>query len=263
MQKLSVVIPTFNCSEKLKRCLETVSWAFEIIIVDMGSNDKTVEVAKAFGAKVFTRIPEDGNFDTNRKFGMENATGDWILKLDSDEILSLELAQEVREFLIKVGNEEDKGNGGYVGYNLYNRTVMFGKQVNHGFVKKAAHELRLFKKGHWKYDPYRFHQLITAAGKTSFFKNYYVHYVYETVSEFFQKTNRYTTLDAGYIAKERKITPLSAIIAPFKSFTKLYFFQEGYLDGKIGFIVSYLFALYNLIEKVKIWELKRMPAAEN
>ncbi len=248
MSKISVVIPTYNSEDLLGRCLSSIKWANEIIVIDMGSTDKTVEIAKKFGAKIYKRIPLNGNFDLNRKYGMQLCKGDWILKLDSDEVLSSELQDEIKTFL--KNDTKEKANGFY----FYNRLFWFGLQIKHGCVKPKSHELRLVRNGHWQYEPFCFHQLITVNGKVGFFKNYYDHYNYRTVSEFIQKTNNYTSLDSKIIASAKRYGFTQSIFFPFATFFRLYFFQKGFIDGNIGFISSFLFSFYNFVLKTKVWE---------
>ncbi len=245
---LSVVIPTFNCETELINCLKSVMWADEIIVIDMRSTDRTLELAEKYNAKIFTRFPTNGNFDSNRKFGMQKATGRWILKLDSDEVLSEKLQENIKNFLSQ--NDETVN-----GMNLYNRIFMFGGQVKHGFVKSNSHELRLVRNGKWHYNPIRFHQQITVDGEVGYIDSYYDHYNYRNIFEFILKTNKYTTIDAKFIAKNKRATVVEVVFAPIKTFVKLYFIQLGLLDGVLGITTSFLFALYNLIEKTKVWEL--------
>lgn len=253
-QKISAVIPTYNCEEKLKTCLKSIAWVDEKIIVDMGSSDGTITLAKRFGAKVYIKNPKNGNFDQNRKYGMLKAKGSWILKIDSDEELSGELTKEILDILSK--------NESVNGYRLKNKVYMFGKQVRHGFVKSNSNELRLIKQRKWKYNPFKFHQQIFVEGGTPILKSYYCHYNYLTVNEFIQKTNKYTSLDAKS-SKDLNQNFYSIFLAPIRSFTKLFFFQKGFLDGFLGLEVSYLFSLYNLIEKVKLWEINKNESSIN
>lgn len=246
---LSVVIPTYNCAYELRKCLRSVQWADEIIVVDMYSTDGTVDVAEKFSARIYRQFPFEENFDLNRKFGMERAKGDWILKLDSDEVLSLKLQAEIRRFLLK---DDDT----YSGLNLCNKIFMFGRRINHGPVKSNSHELRLVRNKHWHYEPYRFHQLISVDGKVGFLNNYYSHYNFKTVSQFVNKMNKYTNLDAKYYLK--KMPLIMVILAPIKTFLKLFFWQMGFLDGQVGFVVCMLFATYSFVEKTKIWEQQNL-----
>lgn len=245
---LSVVIPTYNCDLILAQCLESIKWADKILIVDMGSTDGTLKIAKKYHAGIYKRVPKDGNFDTNRKYGMEKATSDWILKLDSDEILEVTLQEEIKKFL-------SSGDDGTInGFNLYNKFFMFGKQVKHGFAHKDSHELRLVRNGSWSYDPYRFHQQIKVKGKVGFMKGYYDHYNYRTISEFLTKMNRYTDFDAPHLVKEVKTDFFDILASLPKSFFKFYILQAGFLDDLIGVASCFLFSFYYLVERIKVWE---------
>lgn len=239
---ISVVTPTFNAGKILPRCLKSVRWADEIIIVDMGSKDDTLLVAKKFGAKVIKNRPIDGNFDKNRKLGMSKANGNWILKLDSDEELTSKLQSEIKEVLIR---DDEKING----YKLLNRIFMFGSEVKHGFVKPGSNELRLFRNKKWSYAPFRFHQQIKVEGDTAFLKNYYYHYNFTSIAQFIEKMNRYTSLDSVVLARGTSVNVIDVSLSPFKTFIKLYFAQFGFLDGRIGFVVSLMFSLYNFVER--------------
>lgn len=251
MESLSVVIPVYNVQKSIKRCLNSVEWANEIIVVDMGSDDDTVKICKKYGAKIFKRIPKDGNFDQNRKFGMERAKSDWVLKLDSDEELSSQLQEEIKENLLSGFPKNING------YRIYNHIFMFGKEIKRGPVKKNSNELRLFRNRKWHYDPYRFHQEISVEGKIEYMKSFYFHYNYDSVSQFIEKTNRYTDLDSKELYKKRMTYGLDAVIlAPIKTFAKLFVLQQGFLEGATGIEVCFLYSLYNLIEKMKVYELQ-------
>lgn len=247
-KSISVVIPTFNCKDNLRLCLASISWVDEIIVVDMGSTDGTILLAKKAGARVYIRKPLDGNFDTNRKFGMERASGDWIMKLDSDEFLTSSLQDEIKKFL-RIGNDS-KLEGLY----LFNRIIMFGRVVNHGFVKPFSNELRIVKRYKWIYNPYKYHQQITVEGKTSYFKGFYIHNNFRNVNEFISKMNKYTSYDSNVDSPLSSISKPLILMAPIRTFLKTYILQRGYLDGWLGIEVSLLFSIYSLSQKIKMFE---------
>ncbi|MEK7565937.1 MAG: glycosyltransferase family 2 protein [Patescibacteria group bacterium] len=251
MARISVVIPTLNVENIIERSLKSVDGVDEIIVVDMGSTDKTLEICKKYGAKIFKNIPEDGNFDKNRLLGMQKATGDWILKLDSDEELTPGLQKEIKELMTENSPKEIDG------YNLYNNIFLFGRQVKYGFVKPCSHELRLIRNGKWEYNPIKFHQQIIVGGNTAFLKNRYNHYNYQSISQFLFKTNKYTDYDSKYFYREGyRVNLFGILLAPAKSFIKLFFIQKGFLDGEFGLMVCFLYSLYNFLEKLKIYELE-------
>ena len=214
----------------------------------MGSTDDTLLVAKKYGAKIIKRFPREGNFDLNRKYGMKMAKSDWILKLDSDEVLENELINEIINFL------KSEDDGSVDGFYLYNKFYLFGKQIKHGFIQRGSNELRLVRKNCWKYNPYRYHQQLVVDGKKAYLSGYYCHYNYTNVSEFIFKTNKYTELDASKLTSLIKINIVYIVLSFPKSFFKFYVIQLGFLDGMIGLVSCFLYALYYLIEKIKVRE---------
>lgn len=250
-QRLSVVIPVFNVGQILRDCLETVKWADEVVCVDMGSTDKTVDICKAYNnVKIIRNIPPNRNFDSNRKLGMENTTGNWILKIDSDDRLTKLLQDSVRNAV--------ENNEKIDGYKIYNKVFFFNKEIKHGWKRHDSHELRLFRGNKWIYNPFKFHQLIRVKGETTFLKGEYLHFNTQSVAEFIKKANFYTDVDADKDFLIRKdVTFLHAIISPLYIFAKLFFLRRGFLDGVYGLIVSSLYSIYNFIYKIKIWEKRK------
>ncbi len=244
---LSVVIPTYNCSNLLDRCLKSVKWADEIIVVDMGSTDNTLAIAKKYKSKIFIRYPINGNFDENRKYGMQKCSSQWILKIDSDEYLTSELSESILQAIKK--NESD-----YNGYLLFNKIIMFGKVISTGVIKNKSNELRLVKNGFWKYFPYKYHQQIYVSGKVKSLKGFYYHENYRTVNEFIQKTNKYTELDSKINANQKKVNLFKILVAPYLKFFSYFILQGGYKQNIIGFETCFLFSLYNFIDKIKTFE---------
>ena len=137
---VSVVITTFNNGDALARCLSSVTWADEIIVVDSSSTDNTPDVAKRFTDKVF-RQPNHPMLNLNKNYGFGKATGDWILCLDSDEVIPAELAKEIRE---KVQYAH------VAGYWIARKNMIFGKWIQHGLWWPDK-QLRLFVRGRGKY----------------------------------------------------------------------------------------------------------------
>lgn len=242
-------MPVLNVESQIKKALGSVAWCDEIIVIDMGSKDKTREIARSFNSRVIVSFPPKDNFDLNRKLGFLFANGEWLLKLDSDEVISMPLQQEI----IKTFKKDIPREIG--GFKLLNKIYFFGREIKHGFVKPGSHELRIIRTDSWNYDPYKFHQQIKVLGKTPFLKNHYLHYNYSDISQFVSKTNKYTSLDA-LAEPKNDVGLLQIILAPIRSFIKLYMFQYGCLDGTYGFIISSLFAFYNQLEKLKVYEAK-------
>jgi glycosyltransferase involved in cell wall biosynthesis len=252
MKMLTVVIPTYNVEKIIGDCLETVKWANEIIVVDMGSSDDTLKICEKYHAKIIKNLPPHMNFDINRKIGMEKADGEWILKIDSDERLLPSLQKEIQ--ILLRNKKSQKING----YNLYCRLFIFNKELKYGFKTPKFHEMRLVKKNKWTYEPFKFHQQIKVQGETSFLKSKYIHFNHQSISDFIQKMNEYTNLDSVRDLNTRKdVGFLHSIISPMHMFLRLYILRFGFLDGTHGLIVTGLYSIYNFIYKIKIWEKRK------
>lgn len=249
ISKISAVIPVFNTERIIKDCLESIRWVNEIICVDMGSQDKTIDISKLYDARIIKNMPSDGNFDINRKLGFKIASGDWILKIDSDDRLTKTLQLSIKSIL-----NDPKVK--YCGYKLFNRVFFFNKELNYGIKTKDSHELRLFKKNKWRYNPFKFHELITTAGKTDFLKGEYLHFNSQSIREFINKTNIYTELDSERKYSAIQTSFLHTIISPIWKFFELLVIKRGILDGTHGLIVNLMYVIYNYIYKLKIWSKK-------
>ncbi|PIS09586.1 hypothetical protein COT75_00050 [Candidatus Beckwithbacteria bacterium CG10_big_fil_rev_8_21_14_0_10_34_10] len=249
MSSISVVIPVFNVGSIIKDCLQSVEWADELVCIDMGSTDNTMVVCKEQGVNLLKNIPKNYNFDINRKLGMINARGEWILKIDSDDRLTKKLQKSIKAAI--------KGKGSIVGYNLFNRVFFFNREIKYGMKKRNSSELRLFKKKSWIYNPFKFHQLIRVKGNTDYLEGNYLHFNSQSIREFINKMNLYTDLDAGKDSSlGKKASFLHLIISPIVKFIKIYIINLGLLDGAYGLIVSMLYAFYNFTYKLKIFEKK-------
>src|SRR5579862_8388057 len=168
---ISAVILTKNEEKNIEACLDSVSWCDEKIVIDDHSTDKTVELAKKKGAKVFNRIMAN-NFSDQRNFGLEKAQGDWILFIDADERVSSPLWYEIMQ-------HTSESRGDYNGYYIKRQDTIWGKILKHGEVGNIV-ILRLAKKGVGKWEG-KVHEVWKVQGKTQLLKNSLDHYPHPTV----------------------------------------------------------------------------------
>lgn len=251
---LSVVISAFNEEKKIGRCIGSVTkWADEVIVVNNSSTDQTGEVAKKLGAKVFRRT-NNPMLNINKNWGFTKAAGDWILNLDADEEVPGELAAEIEE---KIKRDQNAGGSGAVGYWIPRKNIIFGRFIEHGLWWPDRH-LRLFKKDLGKFPCKHVHEYLEVQGKTETLTTPFVHYNYETVSQFIRKMDTiYTENEVGnLIASGYQFAWHDAIRFPVSDFLKVYFAQQGYKDGLHGFVLSLLQAFYSFVVFVKLWERK-------
>ncbi len=248
--KLSVVISAFNEEKKISKCLESIKWADEIIFVDNSSTDKTKEIAKKYTSNVFTQKNDPANIDLQKNFGIDRATGDWILILDADEEITNELRNEIKSVILN-------NNAEFNGFWIPRKNIIFGKWMEHsGWY--PDYQLRLFKKGKGKYEKKHVHEPLIVDGETDKLKGHIVHYNYESIRQFLQRSlevyapnEAEEKLRGGYEFDYR-----DAIRFPLKEFLSRYFVREGYRDGFHGFMLSILMAFYHLAVFAYLWEKK-------
>ena len=242
--KLSVAIIALNEGKKIKDCLQSVKFADEIILVDSGSADKTQDIAKSLGAKCSSRS-FDG-YSEQKNFAIGQCTGDWILSLDSDERISEALAKEI-QVIIQTSGAAD-------GYWIKRENYIFGKHLRFGSSKGGDEQLRLIRRGKGKFEG-KIHERIQVSGSTGKLNNTMIHLSTETLSEYFKKLERYTTLEAeSLFTSGYQPTWCDYSLKPFGQFIYAYFFKLGFLDGWAGLQFQALSSFYTFIKYAKLKE---------
>lgn len=256
--KLSAVIITKNEEDNIERCIDSLSFADEVIVVDAESNDKTVAMAKAKGAKTFVR-PWPG-YGSQKNFGAAQAQGEWLLFLDADEVISPKLAQEISKTL-------QSPTADFYWQRIV--TYFLGKPLNHLY----GHNLRLFKKSAGSWTGHHVHEHVqTNSGDVislgdaiaPTLKHPIYHYSHATISAYLKRMAEYTALDAQRMAtygkhrSGRKVTP--SFFLPYylmlRQFVKLYGYRKGFLDGLVGLQWSALSGYYEYVMGKKYLRIK-------
>ena len=256
MSKISVVVSAYNEGKNIKECLDSAkNLADEIVVVDNSSSDKTAEIAKKLGAKVFTQENDPGNIDLQKNFGISRATGDWILSLDADERITPELAEEIKHSI-------QYGVSSIQGYEMPRKNIIFGKWIKHtGWY--PDYQLRLFRKGKGRFVSSKVHEPIVVEGKIEKLSSPIYHENYQSINQFLSRTIVYTDSEAKALIKSGyQIKPIDALQMPMQEFLRRFFTQEGYRDGLHGLILSLLMAFYHLIIFVKLWETNRFRESD-
>jgi len=239
-KSISAVIITKNEEKYIRKCLDSVKWVDEIIIVDDYSTDKTLDIANEYTDKIYKRRLDD--FASQKNFATEKTEGEWILNLDGDEAVSKELADEIKMFLAGGIN---KYNAFYIPIKHY----IFGKKIMYGGWW-PAYRKRFFRKGQARWEK-PVHEELRVEGKTGHLKACLDHYCYETIAEFVDKINIYTTKDADEGGVKFNIFKL--ILAPPKVFLYRYILRRGFKDGIDGLIIALLMAFYAFSLRAKCW----------
>lgn len=248
MQKvpLSVVVLTRNEEENIERCLKSASFADEVIVVDDGSTDKTLEIASKFATKIVERkMDVEG---THRNYAYSLAKNKWVLSLDADEEISVRLKEEIIETLSK--------DTTHVVFSIPIKTYIGKRWIQHGGWYPAGKD-RLFLKGEFKYEEVGVHPRPIYKGTCGRLTKDIVHYSYSDFHDFFVSLNNQTTQEAKkWIQDKRKINCPKIFYKMFERFFKSFFLKKGYKDGLLGFMVCYSGSLYQLYTYVKYWEIK-------
>jgi len=274
---LSVVIITFNEEVNIGRTLASVQPLVadgkgEIIVVDSGSTDRTVEIAKSFGAKVF--IEEWKGFAAQKNSAIDKATGDWILSLDADEELDSELIGELtgngdkrvglrsgsHEWCLTMGGSgRDILKGSPVGFLVDRKNYFLGRWIQHGGFWPDS-KLRLFRRGTGRFEDRSVHEDIRVDGPTREIPyGALLHHSYRTLSDYIEHMNRYSSLGAEMVAAKGKVrfSVINIVLRPLATFIYNYFFRLGFLDGREGLLLHLNHAVYVSWKYAKAWELSR------
>lgn len=247
MIKPSVVISAYNAENFLEECLQSVQdIAQEIIVVNSGSTDNTLAIAKKYTKHIFTK-ENNPMLNANKNFGFTKAKGEWILNLDPDERVTPELAKEIKEVIQKDGEVS--------GYFIARKNIIFGKWIAHG-IWWPDYQMRLFKKSMGKFPEKHVHEAVEVMGQTEKLENPMIHKNYQTISQYLQKVDKlYTDNEAeNFLAQGKKLIWPDAITMPANDFFKTFFLQKGFLDGLHGLVLSLLQAVYTFVVFAKVWE---------
>ena len=252
---LSVVIITYNEEANIGRTLASVkplvaNGAGEIIVVDSGSSDRTVEIAQSFGAKVFVE-PWKG-FAAQKNSAIDKATGDWILSLDADEELEPSLALEIPTAIAGAGP-------GISGFWIRRKNEFLGRWIKHGGFWPDP-KLRLFRRGAGRFEDRAVHEDVgLKGGNTGELTGALLHHSYPTMSDYLEHMNRYSTLGAEMVVAKGPVrfTVVNLTVRPVATFIYNYFFRLGFLDGREGFLLHAHHSVYVGWKYAKAWELSR------
>lgn len=253
MVKLSVIMITKNAAATLEQSLASVHWADEIILVDSGSTDATLEIAKRYTDKIFTQ-PWLG-FGPQKNFALAQATGQWILALDADEYLDPLLAEEIQACL--------KSPRAKV-YTLPRRSKFCGRYIKYG-AWRNDYVARLFERDAGIFSDVLVHEKLVYQGKILKLKQWLWHDSCDDLSVALKKMNHYSTLSAQMKSQVGKRSSLSmAILRGLFNFIQNYFFRLGFLDGAAGFMLAVATAEGCYYRYAKLFYLhQRMSNAKN
>ena len=251
--KISIAILAHNEAANIRRTLESVAWADELVLVDSGSTDETVAIAREFGANVFTE-PWKG-YGGQMNSAIDKCTGPWVFSLDADEVLTPELQAEIKTLLA--------GNSNFEAYWVPRRNQIFGRWMRHG-GQYPDYKLRLFRQGTARLpEDTEPHATPKWAGPKGKLQGDLLHYQYPTVALYVEHMNRYSSASVPLVLRKgRSCRGLLEFISmtflnPVLTFVKNYIFRAGFLDGREGLLFHLYHSSYISWKYAKAWEASK------
>jgi glycosyltransferase involved in cell wall biosynthesis len=245
--KISACIITLNEEANLVNCLESLSFVDEIIIIDSGSVDKTIEIANRYNASVYYR--EFDNYVNQKNYSLSKAKNQWVLSLDADEAVSKELKTEIESL-----TSPDLAIAS--GYQVPRLTFYLGKWIRHGGWYPNF-QVRLFKKDKGFFKGFLVHEKVELVGELKSFQSPILHYSYRDISHHLHFIDKYSSLTAREkFSMGKRSGVVFSIVKGMWKFFYMYLVRFGFLDGRPGLVIAVLGAYYNFLKYIKLYELE-------
>jgi glycosyltransferase involved in cell wall biosynthesis len=246
--KISVVVITKNEEDRIKQCLASVQWADEVIVVDARSEDQTIALAQHFN-NVTVVVRDWPGYGKQKNFGIEQATGEWIFCLDADEVVSSELAGEIKNIVARSVDAV---------HTVPRRLVFQGRIMRWGDVQ-SDRQKRLFRKGTAWFDDAVIHENLQTQLPVVSLRNPLLHYSYRNLTDYFVRFNNYSLLDARRrVTRNQRFSLFQTARFPLGFFWR-YIVRGGFLDGYPGFLWALVGSFYEFIKFAKLRELHSFP----
>lgn len=244
---LSIAIITFNEEANIRRTLESVAWADEIVVLDSGSIDRTVAICREYTDKVFHQAWL--GYAGQKNAAIDRTHGSWVLSLDADEPVEPELADEIRAI---IASSEARD-----GYRIPRKTYFLGKWIRHGGWY-PDYNLRLFRKGKGRFEERIVHESMRVDGPIGRTRHAILHYAYPDLESYLSTINKYSSLAVDVMAEQGTrptgATWFNIVCRPVLTFLLKYLFRMGFLDGKHGLVLNLFHSTYVLAKYAKAWE---------
>lgn len=242
---VAAIVITKDEERNIGPCLESLTWVDQLIVVDACSTDRTVAIAKAYTPHVFVH-PWPG-YGPQKNYGMDRATTDWILIVDADERVTDSLREAIRA-VIRMQSDEPAA------FEIPRRNFFYGRWIRNGGLS-PDYQLRLFRRGHGRYDDVFLHEHLRVTGRIERLAFPLDHYSMPSIGHHVRKMMRYTTLGAQEKLKARsRIGRLDLAGRHLMTIMRTYVFRRGYRDGVPGLVVALFAGLHTFVKYAKAWE---------
>jgi len=246
--RVSAVLITRDAEAHLRECLDGLRWCDEIVVVDGGSRDSTAAICAEYGARVITETDWRG-FGVQKNRALDLATGDWVLSIDADEVVTPALGEEIAIRLAALGDA--------VAFSVPRRSNFCGHWIRHsGWWPDRV--TRLFRRGQARFTDDLVHERLVVDGVTAELHTPLLHYTYDSYEQALDKLNRYSTLGAQMaFERGKRATPAAALGRALWAFLRTYLLRRGVLDGRAGLALALYTAHGTFYRYLKLWKLGR------
>lgn len=240
---ITAVVLSKNEEKNIRDCLKSLESLNEILVIDDGSTDKTIEIAKSMNANVVIHKLED-DWASQRNFALTMVREEWVLFVDADERVSRELMEEIKETV--------KSNENATGFFLKRQDYFLKTILKHGETASVK-ILRLARRGSGKWEG-PVHETWKVKGATGTLRNPLFHYPHPTIHEFLEEINRYSSIRARELYGEKTKVPAWQIVSyPVAKFIQNYLFKLGFLDKEAGFVMAMMMSIHSFLVRAKLY----------
>jgi hypothetical protein len=250
---LAAIVLTHNEQSHIGECLDTLAWVPHRVVVDDGSCDRTVQIARERGAQVIDHALQ--NFAAQRDFALGAVEAEWVLFVDADERVTPGLAQQVSHLL------SDPESLEYAGWWIPRHNIMIGHQMRGGGWY-PDHQLRLLRRTKARYDPsHPVHEIVILDGEAGYLDEHFLHYNYDSVAQFRRKMRRYTAFEAEILHEQgARLRPWTLLSMPLREFWRRFITLRGYRDHLYGLLFCGLMSWYTFITYRHLGRIRRSRA---
>jgi glycosyltransferase involved in cell wall biosynthesis len=246
---ISVLLPTFNCAKTVRATLESVKWADEILVVDSHSTDDTLDICQEYGARILQR--EYVNSANQKNWALPQCRHGWVLQIDSDEVLSPELREEIEKAAATAGPDVHA-------FRMPRRNHMHGRWVRYGGVY-PDYQIRFVRRDSARWREREVHAHIVVPGTVGTLRHDLLHYDIPFIAKPLRNLDRYTRYEADELKKNgKRFRWHQLVLRPCGAFLHRYLWLQGFRDGWRGLIICAYWSMYVFMTRAKLWEMEEL-----
>ena len=246
---ISVLLPTYNSAAIVRDTLESIKWADEILVVDSYSTDETLNICRGYGARIIQH--ENVNSAKQKNWAAPQCRHEWVLQIDSDEVLELDLKEEI-EHAVTHASPNDHA------FRIPRKNHILGRWMRYSGIY-PDYQTRLFRRDRGRWMDREVHAHVVVSGKVGTLLHHIMHYGMPNISKQLRNLDRYTRYEADEMYKQGiHFHWYRLIIRQWEVFFYRYLWLRGFSDGWRGFIVCSYMAIYDFLSQAKLWEMEEI-----